>query len=147
MHHPHDYLMSDKTEENSGQSLSILFCLQFIYDVYHLPIISVPYYCILWYSEAENKFFLGHEVFCACDPRLWGVNQLSKKLTALLVSRIQLQLVPMKAHVEKNLGDYRYHFNEICFLNFIIISMLCYTLANSTCLCAKWNYVTPSIPC
>ena len=66
-------------------------------------------------SEAEKKFFLSHEVFHSCDPRVWGVEQLSKRLTALLVVRIQLQLSPMKTHVEKNLGDARiHHYSDYC---------------------------------
>ena len=42
---------------------------------------------------AEMNFFRNHEVFNKCDPKLWGVDQLSKRLTSLLVNRIQLQLV------------------------------------------------------
>jgi hypothetical protein len=54
--------------------------------------------------EAEAYFFQTHGSFCTCDPKVLGVQQLSKKLSALLVARIQLQLAPMKAHAEKSLG-------------------------------------------
>ena len=77
-------------------------------------------FLMISHSEAEKKFFLNHEMFCLCDTRTWGVVQLSKKLTSLLVSRIQLQLLPMKLHVEKNLGE------EVTILHDFLISFLCF---------------------
>ena len=77
-------------------------------------------FLMISHSEAEKKFFLNHEMFCLCDTRTWGVVQLSKKLTSLLVSRIQLQLLPMKLHVEKNLGE------EVTILHDFLISLLCF---------------------
>lgn len=52
---------------------------------------------------AETAYFKAHEVYRGVDGRLWGVDQLARKLTSLLVNRIQLQLVPMKSQVEKEL--------------------------------------------
>ena len=52
----------------------------------------------------ENTFFQSHDVFRSCDPRVWGIDQLAKRLSALLMTRIQLQLVPMRSHVELSLG-------------------------------------------
>ena len=41
---------------------------------------------------AETTYFKSHEMYRNVDPRLWGVDQLARKLTALLVTRIQLQV-------------------------------------------------------
>jgi hypothetical protein len=41
----------------------------------------------------EIAFFSNHPVFRTCNPKLYGVAQLSKRLTQLLVNRIQLELV------------------------------------------------------
>lgn len=38
-------------------------------------------------------FFSNHPVFKKCNPSLYGVNQLSKKLTHLLVERIKRAMV------------------------------------------------------
>lgn len=57
--------------------------------------------------ESEVQFFRGHSVFGTCDPHVWGADQLAKKLSSLLVTRIQMQLVPMRIHVEKHLGNVR----------------------------------------
>ena len=43
--------------------------------------------------EREQQFFAKHPVFRQCDPSCFGVEQLSKKLTALLVTRVQKGLV------------------------------------------------------
>jgi hypothetical protein len=52
----------------------------------------------------ELEFFANHSVFKGIDSSLYGVESLSKKLTLLLVSRIQRGLAPMKQTVEKELG-------------------------------------------
>jgi hypothetical protein len=52
----------------------------------------------------EKDFFVNHSVFRSLDSSYYGVDQLSKKLTLLLVSRIQKGLAPMKSTVEKELG-------------------------------------------
>ena len=70
------------------------------YSVQLSNFLPLPFTC----SKAEKLFFQSHESFCTCDPKVLGVEQLSKKLSALLVTRIQLQLAPMKAHAEKSLG-------------------------------------------
>ena len=56
---------------------------------------------------AETAYFKAHEAYRQADPRLWGVDQLARRLTSLLVTRIQLQLTPMKVEVEKQLAATR----------------------------------------
>lgn len=46
-----------------------------------------------------------HDVFRSCDPRDWGVNQLSKRLSSLLMTRTHLQLLHMRSHIEVSLGN------------------------------------------
>jgi hypothetical protein len=41
----------------------------------------------------EMSFFSAHSVFKRCNPSLYGVNQLSKKLTHLLVEKIKQEMV------------------------------------------------------
>lgn len=57
--------------------------------------------------EKEKEYFKAHPVFRNVDSRLYGINQLSKKLTLLLVSRIQCELVPMKTEVDRQLNETR----------------------------------------
>jgi hypothetical protein len=57
--------------------------------------------------EMEAAFFALHPAFKELDPRLYGVGQLSRKLTALLVRRIKAGLAPMKAAVDAQLADVR----------------------------------------
>jgi hypothetical protein len=45
---------------------------------------------------ALQTFFATHPHFKSCDPKLFGVANLTSRLTQLLVSRIQAELVPMK---------------------------------------------------
>jgi len=56
---------------------------------------------------AETAYFKAHETYRQVETRLWGVGQLARRLTSLLVTRIQLQLAPMKAEVEKQLAATR----------------------------------------
>ena len=52
----------------------------------------------LSYREIESSFFSNHPVFRNCSPKLYGVSQLAKKLTYLLVNRIKGELVrPLSA--------------------------------------------------
>lgn len=57
--------------------------------------------------ENESDYFKNHSVFRNCDPKLYGVQQLSKKLTLLLVSRIQREFLPIRQEVENRLNDVR----------------------------------------
>ncbi|CAM9738719.1 unnamed protein product, partial [Ectocarpus sp. 13 AM-2016] len=65
--------------------------------------------------EAEEAFFRQHSHFKGCDPKLFGVANLTTRhvlhaffvLTQLLVTRIQHELVPMKADVETALASVR----------------------------------------
>ncbi len=55
----------------------------------------------------EQAFFSNHPHFRNVNQKLYGVSQLSKKLTQLLVQRIKGELSPMKLSVERQLGDMR----------------------------------------
>ena len=55
----------------------------------------------------EQQFFAAHPHFKGCDPKLFGVENLTSRLTRLLVTRIQAELSPMKAEVESALGAVR----------------------------------------
>ncbi|CAB1117299.1 unnamed protein product [Ectocarpus sp. CCAP 1310/34] len=55
--------------------------------------------------EAEEAFFRQHSHFKGCDPKLFGVANLTTR--HLLVTRIQHELVPMKADVETALASVR----------------------------------------
>eukprot|EP01038_Epipyxis_sp_PR26KG_P008636 gene8636-11672_t len=57
--------------------------------------------------ELEIQFFANHSIFRGCNPKLYGIAQLSKRLTHLLVNRIQSQLTPMKIEVDRQLVDVR----------------------------------------
>jgi hypothetical protein len=57
--------------------------------------------------ENELNFFTNHPVFRNCNETLFGVDQLSKKLTEVLVTRIKGSLVPMKRVVEARLNEVR----------------------------------------
>jgi interferon-induced GTP-binding protein Mx1 len=57
--------------------------------------------------DLEREFFRSHPVFGKLDSSCYGIESLSKKLTNLLVTRIQQELVPMKTTVEKELGQVR----------------------------------------
>ncbi len=43
--------------------------------------------------ELEQSFFQSHPVLSKCKLELYGIQSLAKKLTSLLVSRIQHQMV------------------------------------------------------
>lgn len=43
-------------------------------------------------------FFANNPVFRRCNPNLYGITQLSKKLTLLLVERIKSELVKQCIH-------------------------------------------------
>lgn len=58
-------------------------------------------------KESEQYFFNTHPVFRSLNPELYGVDQLSKKLTALLVSKIKGLLAPMRKSVERKLNEIR----------------------------------------
>lgn len=51
------------------------------------------YCCFVLLRENEISFFTGHPVFRNCNANLYGVDQLSKKLTTVLVSKIKQELV------------------------------------------------------
>jgi len=53
-------------------------------------------------------FFANHSVFRRCNTSLYGITQLSKKLTVLLVERIKGEMIPMKSSIEKMLIDLRH---------------------------------------
>lgn len=53
--------------------------------------------------ENELSFFTGHTVFRNLNPTLYGVDQLSKKLTTVLVNKIKQELV--SAHCIFAYGD------------------------------------------
>jgi Dynamin central region len=55
----------------------------------------------------KQTFFAVHPHFKGCDPKLFGVDNLTSRLTRLLVSRIQAELSPMKAEVEAALAAVR----------------------------------------
>lgn len=57
--------------------------------------------------ELEASFFANHPVFKRVSSKLYGVGQLSKKLTCLLVRRIKQEMAPMKQLVDKQLADVR----------------------------------------
>ncbi|KAJ1442373.1 Mx2, Mx-like dynamin-related GTPase [Ochromonadaceae sp. CCMP2298] len=57
--------------------------------------------------ENEENFFSTHPVFRNCNETLYGADQLSKKLTDVLVARIKTSLVPMKRIVEARLNEVR----------------------------------------
>lgn len=57
--------------------------------------------------ELELQFFENHPVFGSCNKNLYGIAQLSKKLTTLLVNRIKQELSPMKSVVERRLNEVR----------------------------------------
>jgi Dynamin central region len=68
------------------------------------------YACTLHYNNCKQhtqSFFAVHPHFKGCDPKLFGVDNLTSRLTRLLVSRIQAELSPMKAEVEAALGAVR----------------------------------------
>ena len=48
---------------------------------------------LLLFRENELSFFTGHPVFKELNPTLFGVEQLSKKLTTVLVTKIKQELV------------------------------------------------------
>jgi interferon-induced GTP-binding protein Mx1 len=56
---------------------------------------------------AETEFFSSHPHFKSCDPRVFGIENLTTRLTQLLVARIQHELVPMKSEVENALAEVR----------------------------------------
>lgn len=62
----------------------------------------------------EEQFFAKHPVFGHADPKLFGITNLSNKLTNLLVKRIKEELAPMKMEVEKQLSTTR---NELRGMN------------------------------
>lgn len=43
--------------------------------------------------DKEDAFFKNHPVFRYCDPKLYGIGNLSRKLTMLLVTKIKKELV------------------------------------------------------
>ena len=47
----------------------------------------------MYYRENELSYFAGHHVFRHCNSNLYGVEQLSKKLTTVLVNKIKQELV------------------------------------------------------
>jgi len=55
----------------------------------------------------EEDFFKNHPHFKNCDPSLFGIHNLTNKLTNVLVTRIQQELVPMKNQVEMLLAEVR----------------------------------------
>lgn len=63
--------------------------------------------------ENEVAFFANHPVFRKCNPQLYGVGQLSKKLTQLLVERIKMEMGPMKLTIEKMLTDIRSQLRQL----------------------------------
>ncbi|KAG5184845.1 Mx2, Mx-like dynamin-related GTPase [Tribonema minus] len=58
-------------------------------------------------KRLEQEFFKAHPHFKSCDPKLFGIDNLTSRLTQLLVTRIQAELVPMKAEVESALASVR----------------------------------------
>ena len=68
-----------------------------IYLIFFILLMNAIY---IFCRERETQFFSSHPVFRNCDPSVYGVDQLSKKLTLLLVSRIQKGLVCSIAFLE-----------------------------------------------
>ena len=56
---------------------------------------------------AEEAFFRTSPKFGKLDPSLFGLNNLTTKLTNLLVNRVQYALIPMKNEVETSLAGLR----------------------------------------
>mmetsp|Transcript_3290 Transcript_3290/g.4634 ORF Transcript_3290/g.4634 Transcript_3290/m.4634 type:complete len:751 (+) Transcript_3290:51-2303(+) len=55
----------------------------------------------------EHSFFANHPDFSRLDPKLFNVTNLTNRLTQVLVSRIQQEIVPMRSEVEAQLGAVR----------------------------------------
>lgn len=58
-------------------------------------------------KDNEIEYFSNHPAFKNLDNKLYGINNLSKKLTLLLVSRIQSELSPIRSQVESSLNEVR----------------------------------------
>lgn len=63
--------------------------------------------------EIEHSFFTQHPVLRKVHSDLFGIGQLSKKLTSILVSRIKLQMSPMKTAVERMLSEVRAELRQL----------------------------------